>query len=131
MQKIGGFLAILNVTGGTFSPHPQKLPFSVTSVDGDNCLLYYSSVNLAGNSPAKKVRGPKMKRSFSSGDSLAEKSRLRVPMKGRIQLVCFSHYLAICSCLFELATSPIYIAYDRSSVIRKRLPYILSFAIMI
>ncbi|KAL1810448.1 hypothetical protein ACET3Z_027438 [Daucus carota] len=86
-QKIGGFLAILNITGGTFSPHPQKLPFSVTSVDGDNCLLYYSSVNLAGNSPAKKVRGPKMKRSFSSGDSLAEKSRLRVPMKGRIQLV--------------------------------------------
>ncbi|KAK1363313.1 DUF4210 domain-containing protein [Heracleum sosnowskyi] len=86
-QKIGGFLAILNVTGGSFSPHPQKLPFAVTSVDGDNCLLYYSSVNLAGNSPAKKVKGSKMKRSYSSGDSRADKSRLRVPMKGRIQLV--------------------------------------------
>ncbi|KAL8118516.1 hypothetical protein AgCh_016148 [Apium graveolens] len=86
-QKIGGFLAILNVTGGSFSPRPQKLPFAVTSVDGDNCLLYYSSVNLVGNSPAKKVKGPKMKRSYSSGDSLANMSRMRVPMKGRIQLV--------------------------------------------
>lgn len=91
MQKIGGFLAILNVTGGSFSPHPQKLPFAVTSVDGDNCLLYYSSVNLAGNSPAKKVKGSKMKRSYSSSDSQADKSRLRVPMKGRIQLVHFSY----------------------------------------
>lgn len=97
MQKIGGFVAILKVTGGSFSPHPQKLPFAVTSVDGNNCLLYYSSVNLAGNPPSKKIKGPKMKRSFSSGDSLAEKTRLRVPMKGRIQLVHSFHFLAIVS----------------------------------
>ncbi|KAK1376087.1 DUF4210 domain-containing protein [Heracleum sosnowskyi] len=86
-QKIDGFLAVLNITGGSFSPHPQKLPFAVTSVDGDNCLLYYSSVDLAGNLPSDKVKGPKMKRSLSSNNSQAVKSRLRVPMKGRIQLV--------------------------------------------
>lgn len=86
-QKIDGFLAVLNITGGSFSPHPQKLPFSVTSVDGDNCLLYYSSVDLAGNLPSDRVKSPKMKRSLSSNNSQAIKSRLRVPMKGRIQLV--------------------------------------------
>ena len=87
MQKIDGFLAVLNITGGSFWPHPQKLPFSVTSVDGDNCLLYYSSVDLAGNLASDKVKGPKMKKSLNSNNSQAEKSRLRVPMKGRIQLV--------------------------------------------
>ncbi|WOG89242.1 hypothetical protein DCAR_0208479 [Daucus carota subsp. sativus] len=86
-QKIDGFLAVLNITGGSFWPHPQKLPFSVTSVDGDNCLLYYSSVDLAGNLASDKVKGPKMKKSLNSNNSQAEKSRLRVPMKGRIQLV--------------------------------------------
>ncbi|XP_074325838.1 uncharacterized protein LOC141663888 [Apium graveolens] len=86
-QKIDGFLAVLNITGGSFSPHPQKLPFAVTSVDGDNCLLYYSSVDLAGNLPSDKVKGPKMKRSLSTNNSQAVTSRLRVPMKGRIQLV--------------------------------------------
>ena len=87
MQKIEGFLAVLNVTGGNFSPKPKKLPFAVTSVDGDNYLLYYSSIDLAGNFPSDKYRGPKMKRSLSINDSRAEKNRLRIPMKGRIQLV--------------------------------------------
>ncbi|PSS07632.1 Protein FAM214A like [Actinidia chinensis var. chinensis] len=86
-QKIEGFLAVLNITGGNFSPHPQKLPFAVTSVDGDNYLLYYSSIDLAGNLPSNKHRGPKMKRSRSIDYSRAEKSRLRIPMKGCIQLV--------------------------------------------
>lgn len=86
-QKIEGFLAVLNVTGGNFSPKPKKLPFAVTSVDGDNYLLYYSSIDLAGNFPSDKYRGPKMKRSLSINDSRAEKNRLRIPMKGRIQLV--------------------------------------------
>lgn len=90
MQKIDGFLAVLNITGGNFSPHPQKLPFAVTSVDGDNCLLYYSSIDLAGSTPSSKFKGPKMKRSLSSGDSQAERGRLRIPMKGRIQLVLTS-----------------------------------------
>ncbi|MCD7460047.1 hypothetical protein HAX54_042747 [Datura stramonium] len=45
-QRIDGFLAVLSITGGNFSPHPQKLPFAVTSVDGDNFLLYYSSIDL-------------------------------------------------------------------------------------
>lgn len=87
IQKIGGFLAVLNVTGGNFSPKSQKLPFAVNSVDGDNYLLYYSSIDLTGHSPSKKCRGPKLKRSLSTDESQAEKMRLRIPMKGRIQLV--------------------------------------------
>lgn len=86
-QRIDGFLAVLNVTGGNFSPQAQKLPFGVTSVDGDNYLLYYSSIDLAGFLSSNKSRGPKMKRSLSIDDSRAEQSRLRIPMKGRIQLV--------------------------------------------
>ncbi|KAI9178555.1 hypothetical protein LWI28_027857 [Acer negundo] len=86
-QKIDGFLAVLNVTGGNFSPKSQKLPFAVNSVDGNNYLLYYSSINLAGHLPSDKCRGPKMKRSLSIDDSQADRSRLRIPMKGRIQLV--------------------------------------------
>lgn len=87
VQKIDGFLAVLNVTGGNFSPHPQKLPFAVTSMDGDNYRLYYSSIDLAGNLPSNRYRGPKMKRSLSIDYSRAEKSRLRIPIKGCIQLV--------------------------------------------
>ncbi|XVF49542.1 hypothetical protein PTKIN_Ptkin04bG0021200 [Pterospermum kingtungense] len=86
-QRIGGFLAVLSITGGKFSPQSQKLPFSVTSVDGHNYLLYYSSIDLARNVSKNRSRGPKLKRSLSIDDSQAEKSRLCVPMKGRIQLV--------------------------------------------
>ncbi|KAF8390707.1 hypothetical protein HHK36_025234 [Tetracentron sinense] len=86
-SRIDGFLAVLNVTGGNFSPPSQKLPFAVTSVDGDNYLLYYASIDLAGNFPSNNCRGPKMKRNISIDDSRATKSRLRIPMKGRIQLV--------------------------------------------
>lgn len=86
-QRIEGFLAVLNVTGGNFSPKSQKLPFSVTSVDGDNYLLYYSTIDLPTNMAATKCRGSKMKRNLSIDESQAEKSRLRIPMKGRIQLV--------------------------------------------
>ncbi|KAK9045733.1 hypothetical protein V6N11_051641 [Hibiscus sabdariffa] len=86
-QRIDGFLAILSIVGGNFSPRSQKLPFAVTSVDGDNYLLYYSSFDLARHASRKKSKGPKMKWSLSIDDSHAEKSRIRVPMKGRIQLV--------------------------------------------
>lgn len=86
-QKIDGFLAVLNITGGSFSPRPQKLPFAVTSVDGDNFLLYYSSIDLAADVASSKHKGPKMKRSLSIDEPQMEKSRLRIPMKGRIQLV--------------------------------------------
>ncbi|XP_010249146.1 PREDICTED: uncharacterized protein LOC104591805 isoform X2 [Nelumbo nucifera] len=86
-QRIDGFLAVMNVTGGNFSPPSQKLPFAVTSVDGDSYLLYYATIDLAGHFPPNKCRGPKMKRSLSIDDSRAVKSRLRIPMKGRIQLV--------------------------------------------
>ncbi|KAJ0973576.1 hypothetical protein J5N97_021535 [Dioscorea zingiberensis] len=86
-QKIDGFLAVLNVTGGNFSPPSQKLPFAVTSVDGDNYLLYYASIDLAGSLPSNKCKGPKLRRSLSNNDSRAARSRLRIPMKGRIQLV--------------------------------------------
>ncbi|KAG0488175.1 hypothetical protein HPP92_006986 [Vanilla planifolia] len=86
-QRIGGFLAVLNVTGGSFSPQTQKVPFSVTSVDGDSLLLYYASIDIARNSPSSNCNNPKLKRSLSNDDSQSVKSRLRIPMKGRIQLV--------------------------------------------
>ena len=97
MQTIGGFLAVLSITGGSFSPKAKKLPFSVTSVDGDNYLLYYSSIDLAGHSPSGKPGNVKMKRSLSLNDSPSEHNRLRIPMKGRIQLVYILSLM--CSCL--------------------------------
>lgn len=87
-QKIDGFLAVLNIIGGKFSLHPQKLPFSVTSVDGDNYLLYYSSIDLCGHSSPKKCEGPTLKRSLSANNgSSDDKARLKIPMKGQLQLV--------------------------------------------
>ncbi|XP_042002630.1 uncharacterized protein LOC121751887 [Salvia splendens] len=86
-QKIDGFLAVLNITGGKFSPHPQKLPFSVTSVDGDNYILYYSSIDLPRHSSSNKCDGPILKRSLSENGSSDDKARLRIPVKGRLQLV--------------------------------------------
>lgn len=86
-KTINGFLAVLSITGGSFSPKAKKLPFAVTSVDGDNYLLYYSSIDLAGNVPSGKPANLKMKRSLSLNDSPSDDSRLRIPMKGRIQLV--------------------------------------------
>ncbi|KAG6534917.1 uncharacterized protein LOC121991310 [Zingiber officinale] len=84
-QAFDGFLAVLNVTGGTFSPKSQKLPFSVTSVD-DISLLYYASIDIAGTLSSNKGRGPKLTRSLSN-DSGVVKSRLRIPMKGCLQLL--------------------------------------------
>ncbi|XP_008450162.1 uncharacterized protein LOC103491833 [Cucumis melo] len=86
-QKIDGFLAVLSITGGNFSPQSQKLPFSVASVDGDRYLLYYASIDLAKNSLLNKYRAQKSKQVSNTDESQLVKSRLRVPMKGRIQLV--------------------------------------------
>ncbi|CAJ1974909.1 unnamed protein product [Sphenostylis stenocarpa] len=86
-QKIEGFLAMLNVTGGNFSPQSQKIPFAVTSVDGDKYLLYYSSINLSGKLLSSKARVAKFQRTLSMDESRSEKPRTRIPMKGRIQLV--------------------------------------------
>ncbi|OMO99414.1 hypothetical protein COLO4_13321 [Corchorus olitorius] len=86
-KRIDGFLAVLSITGGTFSPQSQKLPFSVTSVDGDCFLLYYASIELSRNSLSNKCRDQKLKRGLSNDESQPVRSRLRIPMKGRIQLV--------------------------------------------
>ncbi|XP_066383384.1 uncharacterized protein [Miscanthus floridulus] len=86
-QTIDGFLAVLNVTGGSFFPTTQKLPFSVTSIDEDSSLLYYSSIDLAGRLPSNNSKSPKIQRSYRNNDSRSAKSRLRIPVKGRIQLV--------------------------------------------
>ncbi|MBA0781600.1 hypothetical protein Gotri_002509 [Gossypium trilobum] len=86
-QRIDGFLAVLSITGGAFSPQSQKLPFSVTSVDGDCFLLYYASIDLSRNSSSNKCRDQKQKRGLSIDESQPVRSRLRIPMKGRIQLV--------------------------------------------
>ncbi|XWS40545.1 hypothetical protein CRYUN_Cryun17cG0004600 [Craigia yunnanensis] len=90
-QRIDGFLAVLSITGGTFSPQSQKLPFSVTSVDGDCFLLYYASIDLSRNSSSNKCQYQKLKRGLSNDESQPVRSRLRIPMKGRIQLVYASH----------------------------------------
>ncbi|KAK9925561.1 hypothetical protein M0R45_033883 [Rubus argutus] len=86
-QRIDGFLGVLSITGGNFSPRSQKLPFSVTSVEGDCYLLYYASIYVAGNSAFNRSGAHKLKRGLSIDDSKIVKSRLRIPVKGRIQLV--------------------------------------------
>ncbi|KAK9271950.1 hypothetical protein L1049_002317 [Liquidambar formosana] len=86
-QRIDGFLAVLSITGGNFSPRAQKLPFAVSSVDGDSYLLYYASIDIAGNLTSNKGTSQKTKRGLSHNDSQTAKSRLRIPMKGRVQLV--------------------------------------------
>ncbi|KAK8673403.1 hypothetical protein V6N13_111741 [Hibiscus sabdariffa] len=86
-QRIDGFLAVLSITGGNFSPQSQKLPFSVTSVDGDCSLLYYASIDLSRNSSLNKSRDQKLKRDLSNDEPQPIRSRLHIPMKGRIQLV--------------------------------------------
>ncbi|KAF7059800.1 hypothetical protein CFC21_066658 [Triticum aestivum] len=86
-QNIDGFLAVLNVTGGNFSPPTQKLPFAVTSIDEDSSLMYYSSIDLAGRLPTNNSKSPKLKRSSNNNDSRSSRSRLHIPIKGRIQLV--------------------------------------------
>ncbi|GER38890.1 hypothetical protein STAS_15430 [Striga asiatica] len=88
-QKIDGFLAVLSVTGGNFSPKSQKLPFAVTSVDGDSYLLYYASIDLSGNSRSNKVGFESQRKNLNNGSGTlsGKENCLRIPMKGRIQLV--------------------------------------------
>lgn len=81
---------MLNVTGGNFSPKSQKLPFAVSSIDGDSYLLYYASINLAGKLPSNNWRAQKGIGDLINDDAESAKSRLRIPMKGRIQLVFLS-----------------------------------------
>ncbi|KAH7444430.1 hypothetical protein KP509_02G078300 [Ceratopteris richardii] len=86
-QKLDGFLALLSITGGSWSPPMQKLPFSVTCVDKESPLLYYASINLAENSAKKKVSSDRRRKSAPVDDSLLDKSRIRIPISGRVQLV--------------------------------------------
>nr|XP_043635087.1 uncharacterized protein LOC122606192 [Erigeron canadensis] len=86
-KRIDGFLAVLSVNGGTFSPKARKLPFAVTSVDGDSYLLYHASIDLAGISSSSSARSKMRKIRFQNDDTQSSQSRLRIPMKGQIQLV--------------------------------------------
>ncbi|KAJ0237878.1 hypothetical protein HA466_0244070 [Hirschfeldia incana] len=86
-QTIDGFLAVLSIAGGNISPKSQKLPFSVTSAGDDCLLLYYASINLAGVSKSNKFWSQKLRTSSISLDGQSSKNQLRIPMKGRIQLV--------------------------------------------
>ncbi|KAM7279068.1 hypothetical protein ACFE04_006202 [Oxalis oulophora] len=87
-KRLDGFLAVLNITACHVSPRSQKLPFSVVSVDSGDChLLYYASINLAGNSSSNNCKTAKLKRVLSNNDSQNIKRRLRIPVKGRIQLI--------------------------------------------
>ncbi|GAA0143013.1 hypothetical protein LIER_03790 [Lithospermum erythrorhizon] len=84
-KRINGFLAVLSIAGGNFSPKSQKLPFSVTSIDGDSYLLYYASIGLPGNPSSRNFT--KQNVGKDNYDSRSNRSRLHIPMKGRIQLV--------------------------------------------
>ena len=86
-NHIDGFLAILSIAGGNISPKAQKLPFSVTSVGDDCFLLCYASIDLSGGSSSNKLWAQKLEKNQNSSDSQTTSSRLRIPMKGRIQLV--------------------------------------------
>ncbi|CAA6664005.1 unnamed protein product [Spirodela intermedia] len=81
-----GFHACFKSHWGNFSPPSQKLPFSVTSVDGDSCLLYCASIDLEEKSPSDKCKGPQMTRSLSFEDSHTSRARMRIPVRGCIQL---------------------------------------------
>jgi hypothetical protein len=70
-------------------------------MDGNNYLLYYASIDLAGNVQANKYSDQNMRRSLSIDDSRSERSRLRIPMKGRMQLVTYPSFFQVCM-LIEL-----------------------------
>ncbi|XP_051119515.1 uncharacterized protein LOC127243503 isoform X2 [Andrographis paniculata] len=84
-KKIDGFLAVLNFVGGEkFLPRAQKLAFAVTSVDGSNYLLYYSSIDLSTR--------------LSSNERKSEKlsARVRIPMKAWLQLTFLRQKSTLC-----------------------------------
>ena len=85
MQKLEGFLALLSITGGCWSPPLQKLPFSVNCVDG---LLYYASIDLPGNSFKRRGKGSHYRK--DGYDTSFNKNRFRIPVRGRVQLVIYS-----------------------------------------
>jgi hypothetical protein len=80
-QKVDGFLALLSVSGGCWAPPSQKIPFSVTCVDEESCLLYYASIKLSGISIRKKNKGLP----YGGIDSTSQ--CFMIPVKGRIRLV--------------------------------------------
>jgi hypothetical protein len=84
-QKLDGFLALLSVTGGSWSPSLRKLPFSVTCVDGDSSLLYFASIDLVGSASGDNGLNRTYKSKIS--DLHPVKSRIRIPVQGRVQLV--------------------------------------------
>ncbi|CAK9231765.1 unnamed protein product [Sphagnum troendelagicum] len=84
-QKLDGFLALLSVTGGSWSPSMRKLPFSVTCVDGDSSLLYFASIDLVGSASGDNGLNRAYKSKIS--DLHPVKSRIRIPVQGRVQLV--------------------------------------------
>lgn len=86
-QRLEGFLALLSVTGGCWSPPLQKLPFSVTCVDVESLLLYYASIDLTGNATSMRYKGNKSRRNGFLEETSANKSRFRIPVRGRVQLV--------------------------------------------
>eukprot|EP00249_Psilotum_nudum_P020673 c27802_g1_i2 orf=60-2585(-) len=86
-QKLDGFLALLSVTGGKWSPPLRKLPFSVTCVDGDSSLLYYAVLDIGGSFNRGKCKESKSKKNRSVQEMQAAKSQFRIPVRGCVQLV--------------------------------------------
>eukprot|EP00246_Nothoceros_aenigmaticus_P015062 TRINITY_DN6069_c0_g1_i1.p1 TRINITY_DN6069_c0_g1~~TRINITY_DN6069_c0_g1_i1.p1 ORF type:complete len:844 (-),score=127.74 TRINITY_DN6069_c0_g1_i1:1057-3588(-) len=86
-QRIHGFLALMSVTGGSWSPPIKKLPFSVTCVDGDSSQLYYASIELTDVVTGSNSIDGKSRNTGNAETNRNAKSRYRIPNRGRIQLV--------------------------------------------
>ncbi|EFJ28764.1 hypothetical protein SELMODRAFT_441217 [Selaginella moellendorffii] len=82
-QKLDGFLALLSVSGGSWSPQMRKLPFSVSCIDGDSCLLYYASIDIIHS----KAKAQQANTCIKEETRAWKGSRFRVPIRGRVQLV--------------------------------------------
>ncbi|TYG63061.1 hypothetical protein ES288_D07G281900v1, partial [Gossypium darwinii] len=68
--------------------HNFSYSFGLDKFQESNCsLLYYVSIDLLRNSSSSKCRDQKLKRGLGNDEQQAVKSRLHIPMKGRIKLV--------------------------------------------